>query len=189
MTTIPGKRRLFAFSSPYDRVPARDVSRVGGDCLRLRGQRGFVLGARFFIVFFVVTFLRPFFLIVDFFTVVLEAAVTLECLVARALVAFLGAASADDVSANAASNATSRQVIVFRIIKRSPPEKCREYDNSSVTRPRRFLFVGRTYNRYASAKPICATNIMRYMWAHDTWFSSTARSSGRRSMRYSTYSP
>ena len=57
-----------------------------------------------------------------------EAAVTLECLVARALVAFLGAASADDVSANAATSATSRHVIVFRIIKRSPPEKCRAKD-------------------------------------------------------------
>ena len=26
----------------------------------------------------------------------------------------------------------------------------------------------RTYSRYASAKPICATNIMRYMCAHET---------------------
>ena len=39
------------------------------------------------------------------------------------------------------------------------------------------------YSRYASAKPICATNIMRYMCAQETWFSSTARSSGRRSIR------
>ena len=40
-----------------------------------------------------------------------------------------------------------------------------------------------SYSRYASANPICATNIIRYMCAHDTWFSSTARSSGRRSIR------
>src|SRR5207247_5770817 len=45
------------------------------------------------------------------------------------------------------------------------------------------------YNRYANANPIWATNIMRYMCAHETWFSSTARSSGRRSIRYKTYNP
>src|SRR6478672_7658018 len=37
--------------------------------------------------------------------------------------------------------------------------------------------------RYAMAKPIWATNIIRYMWAQDTWFASTASSSGRRSIR------
>ena len=36
------------------------------------------------------------------------------------------------------------------------------------------------HSTYARANPICATNIIRYMCAHETWFSSTARSSGRR---------
>ena len=43
-------------------------------------------------------------------------------------------------------------------------------------------------SRYANANPSCARNIIRYMCAHDVWFSSVARSSGRRSMRTQTYS-
>ncbi len=39
------------------------------------------------------------------------------------------------------------------------------------------------YSTYASAKPTWATNIIRYMCAHETWFASTASSSGRRSIR------
>ena len=80
-----------------------------------------------------------------------------ECFV-RWRVFFGVAPSAIDDSANAATSATTSVLSVLRI-------------------------MGRYYNKYASANPICATNIMRYMCAHDTWFSSTARSSGRRSIR------
>ena len=75
---------------------------------------------------------------------------------------FGGAASANDVIVNAAITAT-RIILIVRDM---------------------FIPPGaRSYKRYASANPICATNIMRYMCAHDTWFASTARSSGRLSMR------
>src|SRR4029079_6129345 len=50
-------------------------------------------------------------------------------------------------------------------------------------------FIRRHYSKYATANPICATNIIRYMCAHETWLASTASSSGRRSIRQQTYTP
>ncbi len=44
-------------------------------------------------------------------------------------------------------------------------------------------FSSHSLMRYASANPICATNIITYMWVQEGWFSVRARSSGRRTMR------
>ena len=98
----------------------------------------------------------------DFFTAVYFVPVVDFVAVARCRTGLRAAASAIDPSVNAAISATSSIRMVLRMFSMPPPE---------------------SYSRYASAKPICATNIMRYMCAHDTWFSSTANSSGRRSMR------
>jgi hypothetical protein len=86
-----------------------------------------VLGVRLAAPFFVPAAPADFRLTVFFLVVVdfvCDPAVTrLECF-ARALVAFFGAASAAELSANAASSATSRILIVLRIIEHSF-EMCR----------------------------------------------------------------
>src|SRR5258707_3498150 len=110
-----GKERMaFAFTSPYH--PARQR---GCQCLARRlVYRGLVLGARLAAVFFVpapptVFRFAVFFLVTCDF--VCDPEVTrLECF-ARALVAFFGAASAVELSANAATSATSRILIFLRI--------------------------------------------------------------------------
>jgi hypothetical protein len=79
------------------------------------------------------------------------------------------AASATPINANDATSATASILMVLRIIKSSA---------STIAQS-----GAQGYSRYASANPIWATNIILYMCAHDTWFSSTASSSGRLSIR------
>src|SRR5262249_21674159 len=108
---------------------------------------------------------------------------------------FLAAASAGHATVKAASSATSNTLIVLRIITRPPWLRSftRHFCLSDFSGPAEagpyccrsgWTTSGRLYSRYARAKPICATNIMRYMCAHETWFASTASSSGRRNIRY-----
>ena len=78
-------------------------------------------------------------------------------------------ASATPIKVNEVTSATASILMVFRIIKSSA---------STIAQS-----APQGYSRYASAKPIWATNIILYMCAHDTWFSSTASSSGRLSIK------
>jgi hypothetical protein len=87
-----------------------------------RTYRGFVVGLRFAADFFAPVFdaAARFFFAADFFAAgfaagfAVDPAVTrVECF-ARGFTGFFGAASADALKANVATNATSRNVIVFR---------------------------------------------------------------------------
>ena len=139
----------------------------------------------------------------DFAVVVVEVAardVTCdECLV-RCLTVFLGAASAGMLTTSAATIEQMTSSSRLRSISiRTPPRRCaaRLRDGRQTQGAKEVLSSSvfarcvqyhtpnsvKIHKRYASANPICATNIIRYMCAQDTWFSSTASSSGRRSMR------
>src|SRR4029453_6549790 len=76
----------------------------------------------------------------------------------------------------AARGASSSQSIAEICVPSVLPSSCVFLHASNPDRPK-------FQKTYATANPICATNIIRYMCAHETWFASTARSSGRRSIR------
>jgi hypothetical protein len=80
----------------------------------------------------------------------------------RCRTTLFGAASAIEAALNATSRAT-RRCLTRRIMRLKILQARRLYGFLST-----HVHAVAPYNKYASANPICATNIMRYMCAHDT---------------------